>query len=125
MKRLLGKPKEDGDFVERSVRALMFRDLQSTYPDSVRIETLKGELVGWVIKPNSYYACELINQVGEHLDQDPTLRGRAPRCNVSLYVEGTWNEDEEDGWVPDLENAEVRIFAPVYVEEFDPLTPAS
>lgn len=123
VRELLGRRKEDDDEVERTVRGYVFRDLQSPYPDSVRVETAKGELVGWVVKANSYYACELINQVGDHLAGDPVYRGRAPKLSVSMFIEGAWEEEDGDTYVPSLYDVEIRIAAPVDIQDVDPLTP--
>jgi len=123
VRELLGRPREDE--IERSVRGWMMRDTTSQYPDSVRIETSERNLIGWVIKAQSYYACELIHQVSQAMGQaDKSVKGRGAACEVSLWVEGSWDKDEEIdpdtgkpyGWTGDVHTVEVRIAAPVALE---------
>lgn len=121
MKELLGKPQDD-DEVSRNVKVWMYRDLTSQYPDAVRVDTKSGRHIGWVVKGQSYFACELINQVAESIyKQRPDLAGRAPKCRVTMHVEGSWDFDDtvyeegEDppGWQASIDYPEIRIAAPV------------
>lgn len=114
---LLGRPNDD-DYVERSVRVRMRRDLERVDSDIVLVETRKGEPIGLISADQSYFACELINQVGEAIAaQNPSLLGRAPHLDVSCRVEGEWEhvewDDEPAEWEANIDLAEIRVKAPV------------
>lgn len=106
----------DDDFVDRMVRATMFRDLDSDLPDIVRITTRAGRTVGMVVAVQSYFACELVNQAGEGVAAlDSAFEGRAPHLDVALRVEG-WRDPE--GSVRRVEAATVCVSLPVRVVSF-------
>lgn len=111
----------DEDEIEKSVRLVMFRDLQSQYADSVRVVTTKGHLVGWVRKDDSAVACTVIDQItmGVHRGV-PESAGRPIHLNVSAFIEGSWDEDEDDNgktiYVASIDSAEIRIKNPAEVE---------
>lgn len=118
---LLGRPNDD-DYVERSVRVRIRRDLEQVDSSRVLVETRKGEPVGVISGHQSYYACELINQVGEAVAaQNPSLVGRAPHLDVSCRVEGEWEQfewdDEPAEWEANIDLAEIRVKAPVDITE--------
>ena len=126
-RELFGRPKDDDEEVDKTVRLWMSRDLESQYPDSVRVQTRKGKAVGWIRKDQSYFACELIDQIGGSLaQQDPSLLGRAPHLNVSAGVFGAWlteYETDEDGndlddekLVPEVDGVAIRLPWPVVME---------
>lgn len=124
---LLGKPGSDD--TERSTRIRLRRDLTSNNPAQVIAETRKGDLIGYIWPIESFFACELIDQVGEALAaQHPELEGCAPHLDVSVFVEGEWEAmgeidpvtgKPEDGWAPHLHETEIRIAAPVQVTKFE------
>ena len=119
---LLGRPKDD--YVERSIRVRLLRDLNRTESARVLVETRTNEPIGLIAAEQSYFACELINQVGEAVaEQDPSLVGRAPHLDVSCRVEGEWEEvewpDEPPEWEAHIELIEIRIKAPIGVTEID------
>lgn len=95
VKYLLGKPEAYKDVENRSVRLRIFRDLESEYPDSVKIETTKGDFVGWVLKSDSAVACKVIDSLTQQ------VRHVAPELeslvfDVGAKVDGTFDEDEDD-----------------------------
>lgn len=65
MRELLGKPQDD-DEVSRNLKVWIYRDLTSQYPDAVRVDTKSGRHIGWVVKSQSHFTCELINQVAQN-----------------------------------------------------------
>lgn len=126
-RELMGKPKDDMEEVDRSIRVWMFRDLESEFPDSVRVQTRKGNTIGWIRKNQSYFACELIEQLGAAVSQhDSSLQGRAPHLNVAARVHGEWvtedvlddegNETGEEAIVPDLDSVSVELSWPVVMQ---------
>jgi hypothetical protein len=126
MKELIGKPQDDKE-VTKTVKVWISRDLTSAYPDAVRVETKSGRHVGWISKNQAYFACELINQIGEAAAESrPQYAGGAPRCQVSMRIEeASWDYDdyvdddtgEAVGWVADIGRPEIRIGSPVNIAD--------
>lgn len=109
----------DEDDIEKSVRLVIFRDLQSQYADSVRVVTTKGHLVGWVRKDNSAIACTVIDQVTMGVHKGiPESAGRPIHLNVSAFVEGSWDEDESGKLIHEasIDSVEIRIKNPAEIE---------
>ncbi len=117
LKYLMGKPKED-DEVSRSVRLRMFRDDESQFANSVKLETPRGDLVGWILKADSDLACKLIDQLDDALKaHDPALRGERIVFDVSAKVSGySMMPEDEDDEPYDLEEVEIRIKDPVEMD---------
>lgn len=106
----------EDDFVDRTVRVTMFRDLESDLPDSVLVHTRKGRRVGTVVEAQSYFACELVNQAGEGVAAiDPTFQGRAPHLDVAMRVEGY---RDPEGTIRRVEAATIGVSLPVRVVSF-------
>lgn len=118
--QLSGKYDEDEEDIEKTVRVVIYRDLESPYPDSVRVVTTKGHLVGWVLKKDSPIACTVLDQLtaGVHAEVEAS-RGRPIHVNVSAFVEGSrWEEEDDDGkpvYESEISDVEIRIKNPVQV----------
>jgi len=117
--QLSGKYVEDEEDIEKTVRVVIFRDLESPYPDSVRVVTTKGHLVGWVLKSDSAVACTVLDQLatGVHAEVEAS-RGRPIHANVSAYIEGMWDVYDDEGetvYEADIRDVEIRIKNPVQV----------
>jgi hypothetical protein len=92
---LIGAPDEAGD-ISRQVPVWMWRDDTSQYPDSVRVETPTGELVGWVLKDDSTLACQIVDQIGEVVPRsEPRAVGRRIIFEVIAEVEAYWEPGDE------------------------------
>jgi hypothetical protein len=109
VKYMLGKPEADKEVENRSVRLRIFRDSGSEFPDSVKVETTKGEFVGWVLKNDSALACKLIDSLTQQVKQvAPELDSLV--FDVGAKVDGTFDEDEdEDGKVTLIPDFDVVI----------------
>jgi hypothetical protein len=95
VKYLLGKPEADKEIENRSVRLRIFRDLESEYPDSVKIETTKGDFIGWVLKNDSAIACKVIDSLTQQVRQvAPELDSLV--FDVGAKVDGAFDEDEDE-----------------------------
>ena len=111
--QLLGKPKE-GE-VSHSVSVRMFRDTASPYPDSVKVETLAGDLVGWIVKRQSRDACRLVDAITKAIRKaEPTAANRPVVLGVTARATGDW-EPDGDGWYASLDGVVVRIKEPAEV----------
>jgi hypothetical protein len=118
--KLAGKVNDDEEFA-KSVKARVRPDTESQYENSFIIETLDGKLIGWILKDDSSEAGSVFGQI------DSALRKIAPEVSdsnfvfeVSLRIEGYWNEISEEGdleeWEPDFDLMEIRIKLPVEME---------
>ena len=106
----------DDDFVDRMVRVIMFRDLESAEAGIVRISTRKGRAIGTVVTAQSYFACELVNQAGEAVAAiDPVFEGCAPHLDVAMRVEGY---RDPEGSRRAVEAATICVSLPVRVVSF-------
>lgn len=123
--KLAGRFEEFGDEeIERSVRALMFRDTESPYADSVRVTTVKGDLIGWIVRADADLACHVVDSVERALQgRFGSARGRPVLLNVSAKVFGEWDveyESEDAESTPraeaSIENVEIRIKDPIDVD---------
>jgi hypothetical protein len=116
VRELLGRPRED--MIERTVRVRMFRDVQSQYPDSVKVTTQAGHLVGWVLKDDSPLACRIVDHVTYALRTSTEVNVGPTRpviFDVSARLEGEWECDGDD-WSGDVSDLELRIADPVQVD---------
>jgi hypothetical protein len=116
---LLGKPEAYKEVEGKSVRLRIQRDLESPYPDSVSVETPKGDFVGWILKEDSAIAVKVLDSLTLQ------IRAIAPELehlifDVGAQVDGTYDEDEdEDGkevLIPDLGHVEIRIKDPAEID---------
>jgi len=103
--KLIGRKREE--WVERSVRAVIYYDTGSEYAGSVRVELPTGELVGWITKADQKLAGNLLDSVSKARKRRD--RKRPLVLDVSLRVEG---ERHDDGMV-DLDEVAVRVKDPV------------
>jgi hypothetical protein len=94
-KALLGKPEIDKDIYERSVRLRMFRN--SNGSDSVELETIRGDFVGFVRKADTPMALHIIDSLTEQIGElVPDLGSLV--FDVGAKVSGGYSEDyDEDG----------------------------
>jgi hypothetical protein len=116
---LLGKPEAYKEVEGKSVRLRIQRDLQSPYPDSVSVETPKGDFVGWILKEDSAVAAKVLDSLALQ------IKSIAPEIesiifDVGAQVDGTYDEDEDENGqevlIPDLENLEIRIKDPAEID---------
>jgi hypothetical protein len=117
--KLAGKPNDDEEFA-KSVKVRVRSDKQSQYANSFILETSDGKLIGWILKDDSEQAASVLSQIQTALLKSaPELEGREFTFEVSLRVEGYWDEIGEDGveeWEPDFAQMEIRIKSPVEIE---------
>lgn len=118
-KFLLGKPEADKEVEGKSVRLRIQRDLQSPYPDSVLIETLKGDFVGWVLKDDSGVAVKVLDSLTAQISAiAPELQNLI--FDVGAQVSGTYEEDEDESGkgvlTPYLDSIEIRIKDPAEID---------
>jgi len=116
---LLGKPEAYKEVEAKSVRLRIMRDLESPYPDSVKVETPKGDFVGWIKKNDSALAVKVLDALSEQIRQVATELDSLV-FDVGAKVDGTYDEDEdEDGkpsLVPALDWLEVQIKDPAELD---------
>jgi len=116
---LLGKPEADKEVENKSVRLRITRDLESPYPDSVKIETVKGDFVGWVLKRDSALGARIIDSLTSQVQSLAPDIG-AIVFDVGAKVDGTFDEDEdEQGKIslePDLQHVEIQIKDPAEID---------
>lgn len=112
----LGKPKDDGDEVIRSVRARVLIDAQNK---SVEVTTPGGQEIGQVYFEETEKAIKIFGllEVGVR-KSSKGLAGKQLVFDVSLRVEGVWEEDseEESGWFGDVHSAVIRIKDPAGID---------
>lgn len=117
--KLAGKPNDDEE-IAKSLKIRVRSDQQSQYANSFILETLDGKLIGWILKDDSEQAASVFSQIqAALLKSAPELQGREFTFEVSLRVEGYWDEIGEDGveeWEPDIDLMEIRIKSPVEIE---------
>lgn len=119
--KLAGRVNEDEEFA-KSIKARVRPDRKSQYANSLIIETLDGQLIGWILKTDSAEAASVFGQLDAAVRQSaPELVDKELTFEVSVRLEGYWNEEdyEDEGglvWEPDIELMEVRIRVPVEVE---------
>lgn len=117
--KLAGKPTDDEEFA-RSAKVRVRLDKESQFENSFVLETLDGKLIGWILKDDSKQAASVLNQIQSALLKSaPELQAREFSFEVSLRVEGYWDEIGEDGveeWEPDFDLMEIRIKSPVEIE---------
>jgi len=111
-KELLGN--RENDEIEKSVKVLMHRDIQSQFKNSVRLVTQKGHLIGWVSKADSDLACKVIDETSKAALKEwkKELKGRFLYFEVSARVEGYVNRDGSDVDCG-LDDVVIRIKDPV------------
>ena len=116
---LLGKPEAYKEVESKSVRLRIQRDLQSPYPDSVSVETPKGDFVGWILKDDSAIAVKVLDALTSQ------IKALAPELeslifDVGAQVDGTYDEDEDEAGkevlMPDLSHVEIRIKDPAEID---------
>ena len=109
---LLGKRAFDG---EKRKTCVAFRDPTSQFRDSVRVETLRGHLVGWVLKGDSKAACQILDATTKALRKSKrSLRKQSFAFHISAAVEGEVIEGEAF-----VASVELRIKNPVTAEVLD------
>jgi hypothetical protein len=119
--KIAGKPNDDEEFA-KSVRVRVRRDRESQFPNSFILETSDGRLIGWILKEDSTEAALVFDQLDSALRQTaPELATRELVFEVSLRVEGYWNEEDYEAegglvWEPDFDIMEIRIKSPAEVE---------
>lgn len=109
--KLLGRKRDE--YVERTVKVVMYREAGSPYRDSVRVELPSGEFVGWVLKDDSDLACHLIDKLSKARKR--RVRGRPIVLHVSMRVEGETSTDGGEV-VRDVDVATIRVADPVTAE---------
>jgi len=119
---LLGKPEADKEIEEKSVRLRIARDLESPYPDSVKVETIRGDFVGWVLRKDAPLAVRVIDSLTSQ------VRAIAPEIStlvldVGAKVAGGFSEewegeddDEEATIVPELDDIQIQIKDPAEID---------
>lgn len=116
---LLGKPEAYKEVESKSVRLRIQRDLQSPYPDSVSVETPKGDFVGWILKEDSAIATKVLDSLTSQIKSiAPELESLV--FDVGAQVDGTYDEDEDEAGkevlIPDLEHVEIRMKDPAEID---------
>jgi len=116
---LLGKPEPDKEVENKSVRLRITRDLESPYPDSVKIETVKGDFVGWVLKRDSALGARILDSLTSQV-QSLAPDVEAIVFDVGAKVDGTYDEaEDEHGHTilePDLQHIEIQIKDPAEID---------
>lgn len=110
---LLGKPKDDE--IARSVRARVLSDAQNK---RVTVSTPDGHEIGEVIS-EMRKAIDIFGPIEVGVKKaSKGLAGRQLVFDVSLKVEGDWQEDseEESGWSGDVHSAVIRIKDPAGID---------
>jgi len=119
---LLGKPEAGKEIEEKSVRLRIARDLESPYPNSVKVESIKGDLVGWVLKNDAPLAVQIIDSLTSQ------VRAIAPEIrtlvlDVGAKVHGGFSEewdgegDEDEATiVPELDDIQIHIKDPAEID---------
>ena len=102
--KLLGRKRDE--YVERTVRAVVYYDDESQYAGSVRVELPSGELVGWITKADQRLANKLLDGVSKARKRRD--RKRPLVLEVSMRVEGERGDD-----FADLDEVVVRVKDPV------------
>jgi hypothetical protein len=116
---LLGKPEAYKEVEGKSVRLRIQRDLESPYPDSVFVETTKGDFVGWILKEDSAIAVKVLDSLVSQIKViAPELESVI--FDVGAQVDGTYDEDEDENGkevlMPDLAHLEIRIKDPAEID---------
>lgn len=116
---LLGKPEAYKEVEGKSVRLRIQRDVQSSYPNSVSVETPKGDHVGWILKEDSAIAAKVLDSLTSQ------IKAIAPELeslifDVGAQVDGTYDEDEDETGkevlIPELEHVEIRMKDPAEID---------
>lgn len=92
-KALLGKPEMDKWVEDKSVRLRMFRNLNGS--DTVELETVKGDFVGFVRKADTPMAVNIIDTLTTQIGQLVPGIGDLV-FDVGAKVNGTYDEDEDE-----------------------------
>jgi hypothetical protein len=111
---LLGKPKDDE--VARSVRA---RVLVSEQSEIVEVKTPDGNEIGDVLYSETKNALQVFGMLESELKKlSKGLSGNRLVFDVSLRVEGEWQEDSEEasGWFGDVYSATIKIKDPAGID---------
>ena len=90
-KALLGKPEMDKWVEDKSVRLRMFRNLNGS--DSVELETIRGDFVGFVRKADTPMALNIIDTLSAQIEQLVPGIGDLV-FDVGAKVSGSYDEDE-------------------------------
>lgn len=109
---LLGKRAFDG---EKRKTCVMFRDPTSNFPDSVRVETLGGHLVGWVLKNHAKAACQVLDATTKALRKSKRARRKQ---SFAFHVTSTVEGEVYEG-AASVSSVELLISLPVKAELLD------
>lgn len=113
---LLGKPKDDT--VERTVRARVSKTTKRDQ-ELYEVSSPKGEVFGEIAYRDNEQANKVFGILQQSLQSmHPSLAGKEFVFDVALRVEGEWYEDEEEegGWVGDVDSLTIRIKDPASID---------
>lgn len=117
--KLAGKVNEEEEF-SKTVKVRMRPDKDSSYANSVLLETVDGAFIGWILKDASDDVISVMNQLKKAvLSVAPELASEEFTFEMSAKIEGHWDEVGEDGeeaWDANIESMLVRMKNPAEMD---------
>jgi hypothetical protein len=117
--KLAGKVDEDEEF-SKTIKIRMRPDKESSYSNSVLLETVDGAFIGWILKDASDDVVSVMNQLKKAvLSVAPELASEEFTFEMSAKIEGHWDEVGENGeeaWDANIELMLVRMKNPAEMD---------
>ena len=112
---LLGQP-QDQQFINRSVRVFISRDAQSPHANTVKVLTIKGNVVGWVLDSDAPMACTIVDTLNTELRKlDASVVNEKFVFEVLAHVEGEWSQDNNQ-WTAQFHVLDIGLKDPVQAD---------
>lgn len=117
--KLAGKVNADEEF-SKTVKVRMRPDKESQFDNSVLIETLDGQFVGWILKDASEDIVSVMAQIRKGVSSvAPELAGDDFTFEMSAKIEGYWDEvgeDEKEEWEASVDSMFIQMKNPAEIE---------
>lgn len=117
--KLAGKVSRDEEFI-KTVKVRMRPDKESLYENSVLIETLDGQFVGWILKDASDDVVSVLSQIKKGVAEVANELASAEfTFEMSATIEGSWDEvgeNDEEEWEASIDSMFIQMRNPAEIE---------
>lgn len=117
--KLAGKVNADEEF-SKTIKVRVRPDSESAFANSILIETLDGEFIGWILKDASDDVVSVLKQITKAVvGVVPELGAEEFTFEMSARIEGVWDEvgeGDDEVWEADVTSMQIKMKNPAELD---------